>query len=312
VSLKFAAATARRYNRPVSDHRLQRSVRITLLGMVVNTLLAIVKTLAGIIGHSHALIADGIESLADIFSSAVVWRGLVVASEPEDEDHPYGHGKAEPIAAAVVATLLLVAALWIGVQAVHEIVRPHSLPAPFTLVVLVVVVVVKETLFRRVLRESTALDSTAVQSDAWHHRSDAITSLCAGIGITVSLIGGSGYEAADDWAALAASFIITWNGWRLLRGAKDELMDTAPDPALRQRIRQIAEAVPGVVRVEKCLARKMGHLLFVDMHVEVDRQMTVERAHSIAHAVKAAVRTELPSVRDVLVHLEPADREGSQ
>ena len=285
-------------------------MRVTLTGLLVNTALAVGKTAAGVVGHSHALIADGVESLADILSSLVVWRGMVVASAPADEDHPYGHGKAEPMAAAFVASMLLFAALWIAVQAVREILRPHSLPAPFTLVVLIVVVVVKETLFRLVFKEGSDIESSAVKSDAWHHRSDAITSLCAGIGITVALIGGKGYEAADDVAALLASFIIGWNGWRLLLPAMDELMDVAPDPALVETIRATAAAVDGVQLVEKCLVRKAGYHHFVEMHIEVDPQMPVVRAHSIAHDVKDRVRVKVPAVRDVLVHIEPASSGG--
>ena len=288
------------------DPRLQRSLRATFLGMVVNTVLAVGKMAAGFLGHSHALVADGVESLADIFSSVIVWRGMVIAAEPADEDHPYGHGKAEPLAAAMVATLLLLAALWIAVNSVREIPQPHSTPEPWTLVVLLVVVVVKEALFRFVFREGTAIESGAVQGDAWHHRSDAITSLFAGVGIGVALVGGQGYEAADDVAALLAAFVIAWNGWRLLRPAFGELMDTAPDLAVVEEIRAIAAAVPEVRHVEKCLTRKMGWHLYVDMHVEVDPLMTVERAHAIAHAVKDRVRGKLPKVRDVLVHIEPS------
>src|SRR5690242_11221107 len=199
--------------------RLKRGLRATLLGMVVNTVLAGTKLAAGILGRSHALVADAVESLADIFSSVIVWRGLVVAAEPADEDHPYGHGKAEPLAAAVVAAMLLVAAGWIAATSFREIREPHRAPAPFTLAVLVVVIIIKETLFRFVLRESVSVESTAVQTDAWHHRSDAITSLAAFLGISVALIGGKGYESADDFAALAAAIVIGWNGWRLLRGA---------------------------------------------------------------------------------------------
>lgn len=289
----------------MSDLRLQRSLRVTFLGMVVNTLLAAVKLLAGVLGHSHALIADGVESLADLFSSVVVWRGVVVAAEPADADHPYGHGKAEPLASAVVATLLLVAALWIAVHAVREILRPHQAPAPFTLLVLIAVVGIKEALFRRAFREATSLESTVVQTDAWHHRSDAITSLCAGIGIAIALLGGPGYEAADDVAALAAAGIIAWNGWWLLRGASGELMDAAPSVPVAEESRRVAEGVPEVRAVEKCLARKMGWHYYVDMHVQVDPGMTVERSHAVAHQVKDRVREKLPQVRDVLVHIEP-------
>ena len=292
--------------------RLQRSLRVTFVGMVINTLLVAGKMAAGIIGHSHALVADAVESLADIFSSLIVWRGLVVASEPADEDHPYGHGKAEPLAAAMVATLLLLAAFWISATAVREIVRPHSTPAPFTLLVLLAVVLIKESLFRFVLRESAGVESTAVRTDAWHHRSDAITSLAAGIGITVALIGGPGYEMADDVAALFAAGIIAWNGWRLLRPAADELMDASPDPEFVENVRRAAAKVSGVVRIEKCMVRKMGYHFFVDMHVEVDPQMTVQRAHHIAHGVKDTVRSQFPAVYDVLVHIEPSRAEAKE
>jgi len=285
--------------------RLQRSLRATFLGLGVNVLLAAGKFAAGVYGHSHALVADAVESFADVLSSLIVWRGLVVAAAPPDDDHPYGHGKAEPLAAAFVATMLLLAAAGIALKSIQEIITPHHGPAPFTLLVLFGVVVIKETLFRFAFREGDAVDSSAVRSDAWHHRSDAVTSLAAAIGIGVALVGGKGYEAADDVAAIVAAGIIAWNGWRLLRPALDELMDATPNPTLARQIRTLARAVPGVSDVEKCLVRKMGYQYFVDMHVEVNPQLTVQAAHIIAHAVKDHIRTELPAVRDVLVHIEP-------
>lgn len=289
----------------MSLNRLQRGLRATFAGMTVNVVLSGTKLAAGIVGHSHALVADAVESFADIFSSLIVWRGLVVAAAPPDEDHPYGHGKAEPIASAIVAAMLLGAALWIVITAFGEIMKPHLSPAPFTLIVLVAVVAVKEGLFRFVSREGRAVDSSAVKTDAWHHRSDAITSVAAGIGISVSLIGGKGFEAADDVAAIAAAGVIAWNGWHLLRPALNELMDTAPGPEVIDRIRQIAATTPGVDRVEKCFVRKVGYQYFVDMHVEVDPQMTVLHSHEIAHEVKDKIRDTMPSVNDVLVHIEP-------
>jgi cation diffusion facilitator family transporter len=281
--------------------------------MAVNVVLSGTKLAAGIAGHSHALVADAVESFADIFSSLIVWRGLVVAAAPADEDHPYGHGKAEPIASAIVAAMLLGAALWIVLTAFGEIMEPHRSPAPFTLIVLVAVVVVKEGLFRFVSREGRAVDSSVVKTDAWHHRSDAITSVAAGVGISVSLIGGKGFEAADDVAAIAAAGVIAWNGWHLLRPALSELMDAAPSREIVDQIRRIAGTTPGVDRVEKCIVRKVGYQYFVDMHVEVDPQMTVLRSHEIAHAVKDKIRDTMPSVNDVLVHIEPlniAARQG--
>lgn len=274
--------------------------------MGVNAALAVVKFIAGVMGHSQALIADAVESLADVFSSLIVWRGLVVAAEPADADHPYGHGKAEPLAAAMVSMMLLLAAAWIAVQSVREILLPHASPKAYTLIVLVAVVLVKEGLFRFVLSESVSVASTAVQTDAWHHRSDAITSFAAGVGITVSLLGGPGYAAADDVAAIGAALVIAFNGWRLLRPALDELMDRAPSPELIQRLIRLGEESPGVERVEKCIARKMGYQYYVDMHVEVDPHMSVQQSHDIAHQVKSRICGMLPNVRDVLVHIEPA------
>ena len=176
-------------------NRLTRSLRATLLGMVVNTVLAGGKLAAGLIGHSHALIADAVESLADIFSSIVVWSGLVVAAEPADAEHPYGHGKAEPIASAIVSTMLLLAAAGIAFNSARNILGPeHPGPRAFTLWVLLCVIAIKEALFRFVAKEAKTVDSMAVETDAWHHRSDAITSLAAAIGISISPLGGRGYE----------------------------------------------------------------------------------------------------------------------
>jgi cation diffusion facilitator family transporter len=304
VSAVATAAPSRYYLR-VSSARLQRSLRATFLGLAANVALVVAKLLAGILGHSQALIADAVESLADIFSSIIVWRGLVVAETPPDEDHPYGHGKAEPIAAATVSVMLLLAGCWIAFAALHVLNAPRLAPSPFTLIILIGVIAVKEFLFRFVLHESATVESSAMATDAWHHRSDAITSSAAFLGISISLVGGKGYETADNWAAVAAAAVIAWNGWRLLLPAVNELMDRSPDRELIEKIRAVAETIPGVDGVEKCFVRKMGYQFFVDMHLEVNPQMTVENSHRIGHEVKNKVRTEIPSVRDVLVHVEP-------
>lgn len=291
----------------MATSRLQRGLRATLLGMLANIFLAGGKLVAGVLGHSHALVADAVESLADVFSSIVVWRGLVVASEPADEEHPYGHGKAESIAAAMVSTMLLLAALGIGVSSVQAIASPHAEgPRAFTLVVLIAVILLKEGMFRYVSREANSVESTAMRADAWHHRSDAITSFAAAIGISVTLIGGKAYESADDIAAIAAAGIIAFNGARVLRPALNELMDAAPAREVIEGIRKTASGIPGVERVEKCIVRKSGHRYLVDMHVEVDPEISVQRGHAIAHAVKDRVLEKFPAVSDVLVHIEPA------
>ncbi len=290
----------------MAKRRLERSLRVTFLGLLVNAALAAGKITAGVIGRSHALVADGIESSADLISSLVVWRGVTLAAEPADAEHPYGHGKAEPLAAAVVSTILIIAALWIAVGAIQDMVlRPHRPPAPYTLAVLVIVVVIKELMFRHVHKEGAELKSSVVRADAWHHRSDAITSLFAFVGISIAIIGGERYAPADNYAAILAGIVIARNGWHLLRPSMNELMDIAPEPAFAQNIRSIARKQPQVAGVEKCLIRKMGNQYQVDMHIEVDPKMTVETAHAVAHQVKDAIRHQLPEVRDVLIHIEP-------
>ena len=288
--------------------RLKKTLRATFIGAAVNCGLALGKLVAGILGHSQALVADAVESFADIIGSVIVWRGLVVAARPPDDDHPYGHGKAEALSSAVIATLLLFAAVGIGAESMRMIFTPHPSPRPWTLAVLLGVVVIKELLFRFVIGEAQATDSSAVKTDAWHHRSDAITSLAAAVGITVALVGGPRWAAADDVAAVVAAGIIGFNGWRLLQPALEELMDTMPAPAVIEEIRLVATTVPGVENVEKCYVRRMGFQWFADMHVRVDPEMTVAQSHVIAHAVKDAVRSRHARVRDVLIHIEPGRR----
>ena len=284
---------------------LARGARLALLGVLVNFILAVIKIVSGLLGNCYALIADGIESSLDIFGSLAIWFGLKVAAEPPDEEHPYGHGKAEPVATIVVALTVIAAAIGLAVQSVREIVTPHHAPAPFTLVVLVLVVLVKETLFRRVLHAGESIGSSAVRADAWHHRSDAITSVAAFIGISIALLGGPGWEAADDWAALLACGLIASNGWRLLGPALHETMDTAPPKELALSVRAVAAAVPGVLEIDHCRVRKMGLEFYVDLHVEVDGELTVRQGHEIAHAVKDAIRGANSAIADVLVHVEP-------
>ena len=288
-------------------HPVHRGLRSTLIGIVANTLLAAIKGTAGFLGNSYALIADAIESTTDIASSLIVWSGLKISALPPDADHPYGHGKAEPLAAVVVSFTLIAAAIGIAIQSVREILTPHHAPAAFTLAVLVLVVVTKETLFRFVFNVGQGINSTAVKSDAWHHRSDAITSAAAFVGISISLIGGVGYESSDDWAALFASTIILFNAYRILRPAINEVMDSAPSSDVDRSIRQAAQQVEGVIALEKCLIRKTGFSYYVDLHVTVDGALSVRHGHDIARQVKQAIRTSNPHVAEVLVHIELSD-----
>jgi cation diffusion facilitator family transporter len=277
----------------------------TLVGIALNLTLAAGKITAGMLGHSFALIADGVESLSDILSSLVVFFGLRLAVKPRDENHPYGHGKAEPLAALTVGLALGAAAVTIAIQSVREIRTPHDSPAPFTLIVLAGVLIVKESLFRYVMHVGRAIDSTAVKADAWHHRSDAITSALAFVGITIALVGGPGWESADSWAALVASFVILHNAYSQLRPALAELSDVAPPKTVEQQIRAVAAMVPGVQGLDKCFVRKMGFEFYVDLHILVDGNMAVNAGHLIAHAVEDSIQAAYPRVADVLVHVEP-------
>ncbi|MEY2495752.1 MAG: hypothetical protein QOJ45_2244 [Verrucomicrobiota bacterium] len=285
---------------------MQTGARVALAGMLVNVVLAAAKITAGLLGNSYVLIADGIESALDIAGSAVIWGGLKFAARPPDATHPYGHGKAEPIAAGVVAAGVIIAAIGLAIQSVREILTPHHAPAPFTLVVLVVVIVVKEFLFRSVIRLGKDVQSTAVQTDAWHHRSDALTSAAAFVGISIALVGGESWQSADDWAALFACGIIAANGYRLLFPALHEMMDTAPRGEIIALIKRAASSVPGVLEVEKCLVRKMGFSFYVDLHVGVEGGISVRDGHHIAHQVKDAIKQTDSRIADVLVHVEPA------
>lgn len=285
-----------------------RAQRLALTGLLTNLGLSGVKFSAGVMGNSYALIADAIESLADIFGSLVIWLGLRVGARPASERHPYGYGKAESLAAAVVALVLFGAGVGIAVEAVREIRTPHHAPAWWTLVVLGATVVIKEGLFRFVRRAAASSGSVAVETDAWHHRADAVTSAAAFIGISIALIGGRGYEQADDWAALFAAGIIFINAWKLLVTPVRELLDVTDQPAV-ERATRTAAGVPGVVTVHKVFARKSGAQLWLDMHIWVDPAMLVREAHALSHAVKDAIRNADPRVSDVLIHIEPASKE---
>ncbi len=285
--------------------RMSKGIRATVQTVFISTVLALVKIASGVVGNSYALIADGIESLMDVVSSLVVWGGLRIALLPPDRDHPYGHGKAESLAAMVVALGLLAAAVGLAVQSVREISTPHHAPAAFTLFVLVGVVAVKEWLYRRLVLIGKATSSTALRVEAWHHRSDALTSVAAFIGISIALLFGDGFEAADDWAALVACGVIAWNGLRLLRTSIGEVMDAAPPNEVLDSIRSCAGHVPGVAAIEKCFARKSGPGWLVDIHVQVDGELTVVQGHDIGHRVKQTLCDSDLSIVDVLVHLEP-------
>jgi cation diffusion facilitator family transporter len=288
-----------------NTHPSVTGMKTTLLGIAVSVILVFVKGISGYVGHSYALIADATETAADVLSSALLWVGLRIALKQPDKEHPYGHGKAEPIAAILISLFLIAAAFWIGIHSIELLHTPHPLPERFTLYVLIIVICIKEGMFRYVLKVGKQINSQAVVADAHHHRSDAVTSVAAFIGITIALIGGKGYEGADDWAALVASGLIIYNAIALLRPALGEIMDAAPSNEIVMKVREIAAAVPLVKGIEKCYVRKMGFDYYVDIHIEVDGDLTVTEGHRISHVVKDAILQSSLRVTDVLIHVEP-------
>lgn len=291
---------------PPAAQNLQIGARLALIGLVVNIAFAIIKILGGVFGNAYALIADGMESALDVAGSIVIWGGLRFAARPPDATHPYGHGKAEPLTAIFVACVVLLAAIGIAIESARTIFLPHDKPAGITLLILLSVVVVKESLFRYVFRFGRSVESMAIEADAWRHRADVLSSIAAFIGISIALIGGPNWRSADNWAAIFVCFVIGGVGVRLLRPALYEILDTAPRGEIIECVRKAAASVKGVVRIDKSLVRKMGLSFYVDLHVEVDGEISVRQGHHIAHQVKRAIQESDPRIADVLVHIEPA------
>lgn len=293
-------------NHPTVTQRAETSARLVVSGILLNFGLGAAKLAGGVWGHSYALIADAAESLLDTLSSLLVWAGFRVAAKPPDADHPYGHGKASALSGLFVAAAVFLAAAGIAWESVQKILTPHPGPHWLTLPLLAIGVALKECFSRRLLRLDAQYGATALKAEAWHHRSDALTSAVAFIGIAIGVIGGRGYEAADDWAALAACGLIAFTGAGIARGALGEIMDTAVPEALEAEIRRLAAAVPGVRYVEKCRVLRSGLSLLVDIHVHVDGALSVREGHGIAHAVKDALGSAPLAIGDVAVHIEPA------
>ena len=291
--------------------RARQGRQVMLAGIAANIVLALAKILGGWFGRSHALIADGIESSLDILSSGMMWGALKYAERPPDHDHPYGHGKMESLAAVTGSLILMLAGLSLGFHSLREIINLHhsngaeNIPAPFTLVILAATIIIKEGLFRWLLHRGQKIGSKSLEVDAMHHRSDALTSLAAGIGITLALFGGAAWAAADDWAALFSCVLIVYNGLQMLRGSVGEILDEQIAPDKMEKILAAAQSVPGVTSVEKCRVRKSGLVRLADLHVRVPGDSTVHEGHRIAHAVKDKLLESEFQLADVTVHIEP-------
>lgn len=285
--------------------RTELAVKTALLSILLNSALAILKGLVGFFGNSYALIADAIESTTDIFSSFLVVIGLRYASRPADENHPYGHGRAEALFTFLVIVFLVLSASLIIYQSIQHIREPHDTPEPYTLIFLGLIILVKELFYRLSVKRSKVTKSTLLKADAWHHRSDAITSLIAFIGILIALVFGEGFEMADDIAALFASVFILYNAYVLFRPVLGELMDEQLHDELVYEVRQVAQKVEGVLGTEKCFVRKTGMRYHVDLHALVDGAVSVEIGHRISHDLKDRILLEIPEIADVHVHIEP-------
>lgn len=283
----------------------QSAIKTTYFSIFGNVFLAIIKGLAGFFGNSYALIADAIESTTDIFSSLLVLFGLKYAKRPADENHPYGHGRIEPLITFLVVGFLIISATIIAYESIINILTPHKTPKPWTLLVLGAIILWKEMSYRIVLKKSIQTNSSSLKADAWHHRSDAITSVMAFIGISIALIFGKGYETADDWAALAASFFIFYNGYLIFRPALGEIMDEHLYDDLIDEIRRISLKVEGILGTEKCFIRKAGTKYHVDLHAMVNGSITVKEGHDLSHRLKDRLRSDIPNLGHVLIHIEP-------
>lgn len=283
----------------------KKAISTSVFSVISNALLAAIKFASGILGNSYALIADAIESTADVFSSVLVLIGLKYSTRPADENHPYGHGRLEVISTFAVIGFLVISATVIAIESIRNIRVPHEGPEIFTLYVLGGIILFKEFSYRYVIRKSKETQSSSLKADAWHHRSDAITSVMAFIGISVAVFMGEGFEAADDWAALIASGIIIYNAYKIFRPVLSEISDEQLYEDLIERIREISLTVKGVVATEKCHVRKMGMTYYVDLHMIVDGNISVVEGHQIAHNLKDEIQKKIPYVADVLVHTEP-------
>lgn len=283
----------------------EKAIRTTYFSIVGNTLLAIIKALAGIFGNSFALIADAIESTTDIFASFLVLLGFRYAQRPADENHPYGHGKIEPLITFLVVTFLVISAAFIAHQAIENIQTPHPSPKSWTLFILGAIIIWKEISYRIVMKKSKETHSTSLAADAWHHRSDAITSIMAFIGISIAIIFGEGYETADDWAALLAAGFIVYNSYLIFRPALGEIMDEQVYDDLMEEIRTVSLTVDGVIGTEKCFIRKAGMFYNIDLHAIVDAEISVKKGHYISHQLKDTLQEKIGNLGQVLIHIEP-------
>jgi cation diffusion facilitator family transporter len=271
----------------------------------INLVLGLVKLMGGIVGDCFALIADAVNSLGDVVTNVVLLVALRLAQQPPDAEHPYGHSRAEGIAASNIAVVVVVSACFVGWEAIQRLYLKHELPATWTLWIAGINVIIKEGLYHYKIRVGKRTGSLAIIANAWDHRSDALCALAVLVGLSVVLFGGSNYLWADEVASLIVVCIILWSGFKLIRCSTSELMDVQANPEFVEGIRDEATAVDAVKAIETLWVRKSGLEYFADIHIQVDPDISVAEGHRIGHKVKDRLLAKFNNLRDVLVHLEP-------
>ncbi len=285
---------------------MQIGQRVALAGMIVSGALAAIKITAGLMGHSTAVVADGLESGGDVFASGIVLLGLTLAAKPADPEHPYGHGRVETLTGLFVGFLLGFTGIGISANALLHIRIQDPLPNSYVIWPLIGSAVVKSMLSGTKFYFGKKIRSAALVADSYNDGVDIVSALAALVAVSLTLLSPHTFAHADHWGAFAVGLIVVFTGIRVARDTSLQLIDTMPDRQTIAKIRAAAQTVPGVQGVEKCFARKTGLQYHVDLHLEVDPEITVRRSHEIATQVRIVIKETLPWVADVLVHVEPA------
>jgi cation diffusion facilitator family transporter len=300
---EYALCSNRMEQTPADYERAGR--KLALWSVLAGLGLAILKVAVGLAAHSTAVVSDGCEAAADVVSSGIVYAGLWLASRPPDENHPYGHGRYETLASLAVGSILVFTGLVIGWRSFVSMSQVHPLRM-FALYPLFLAIAVKVVLAMQKRRSARLISSAALAADAWHDVTDLISTFIALIAVGMSLWNPARFREADHVGGMLIGVIIVCVGFRLIRATVEQLTDAMPDIRLMRQIRTVALAVPGAWGIEKCFARRTGFRYHVDLHLEVDPELTVRESHEIAMQVKISIKENLGWVADVLVHVEPA------
>jgi len=280
--------------------------RVAVVSIAVSALLALAKILIGLVGHSTAVVADGFESAGDVVASSFVLFGFAIASRPPDEDHPYGHGRYETLTGLIVGLVLLLGGVGICYRSLQNVAGIHPPPAAYGLWPLLVSMVAKALLSGIKFKYGRRIGSSALVADAWNDFVDIISAVAAATALGLTLYDPARFWAADHYGGFAVGLIVVFTGIRVAKETSERLTDTMPSSELLAEIRTVANSVAGVRSVEKCYARSTGLQYHVDLHIDVDPDMSVRDSHEIATNVRFTLREQLDWVADVLVHVEPS------